>query len=85
MSKDRKSRQEIVKADHDLLKPLDILSFGSEEDPNAPENEGFPGWFMNLNIPKCDLTERDAPLGEDIPHVEESFASMALGKPTLYA
>jgi len=33
MAKDRKSRQRIDKDDMDLLKPIDVLTLGGEEDP----------------------------------------------------
>jgi len=33
MGNDRKSRKKIKEEDHDLLKPLDILSLGSDDDP----------------------------------------------------
>lgn len=46
MAKDRKARDEIEKDEYDLLKPIDILTLGSEDDPCF-------GKYHDLKAPEC--------------------------------
>jgi len=53
---------------------------------NVIYNQALPpvdGWFMDINMPKCPLGEHDAPYGQDIEIVEESFASTITGAPVI--
>ena len=41
------------------------------------------GFFMDLRLPICNLSDPTRDRGEDIPDIQESFAGVAVGAPTL--
>jgi hypothetical protein len=41
------------------------------------------GWYQDIRMAKVVLASRSADLGQDVSHVEESFAGMAVGPVTV--